>query len=393
MSGGPYFIDPELAAGGATDAQMYALADGAMQAHQEQHQFAGLVQAATAAADEVQQHDQSSGGRKRAGRKRKRASASGGEADEAATADAGATEDDPDPPIVSSASALFRRPTTAAKKYTRPPMSKLFSSLELSPEDFLQLQSAAKGYMLDPAHPERQDTVGQRGRGDSELVKLRLFNCVKEFLEQEGNGPRYFGPDVPGDEGQRRTMIWPQDRNDIISAVIPLMRRMVTNERQRQYAVETRKGGRDAHDTGFDDTGLALHDAHALAHGHAAGQDKSLFELFTGCSPKDYIVDPTYDWPSLQLHLVTIIPKMGLPEQDIREIVSALSYHLRYTHREGFMNSKTQCNNSCLSQFLDHMAKDGHLDHGIWQSGPDDSLETKRKRQVNLVFLFLACPY
>jgi hypothetical protein len=383
MSGGhgPYFIDPELAPGPATDAQMYALADGAMQAHQEQHQFAGLVQAATAAADEVQQHDQSPSA-KRNTRKRKR-----GQQDVENNHEEQANGQS-DPPIVSSASALFRRPSTTAKKYTRPPMSKLFSSLQLSPEDFLQLQSAAKAYMLDPNHPDRQDTVGQRGRGDSELVKLRLFNCVKDFLENGGSGLRYFGPDVPGDEGQQRTMIWPQDRNNIISAVIPLMRRMVTNERQRQYAVETRKGGRadggaddQQQPPNFDESETSInHAGDMIAQLQNASGEKSLFESFTGCTPKDYVVGPTYDWPMLQLHLVPILPKLGLPEPDVREVVSSMSYHLRYTHREGFMGVKSPCSSSCLTQFLDHMIKTGLLDHGTWSSNPGDSVDTKRKK-------------
>ncbi|RAH66212.1 DUF3431 domain-containing protein [Aspergillus aculeatinus CBS 121060] len=141
-----------------------------------------------------------------------------------------------------SAAALFRQPSSN-KKYTRPPMSKLFSSLELSPENFLHLQAAAKAYMLDDRHPERRDCVGQRGKGDTEMVKLRLWNCVRHFLEGEGHGERFFGEDVVNEGMGPRAYIWPRDQQKIISLVIPLLRRMVTNERQRQYAVETRKGG------------------------------------------------------------------------------------------------------------------------------------------------------
>ncbi|KAJ5157610.1 uncharacterized protein N7482_008710 [Penicillium canariense] len=143
---------------------------------------------------------------------------------------------------VHSAAALFRQPSSN-KKYTRPPMSKLFASLELSPENFLHLQAAAKGFMLDDDHPERRDCVGQRGKGDTEMVKLRLWNCVSHFLEAEGNGERFFGEDVVNEGMGPRTYIWPHDKQKIISLVIPLLRRMVTNERQRQYAIETRKGG------------------------------------------------------------------------------------------------------------------------------------------------------
>ncbi|KAJ5124557.1 uncharacterized protein N7515_008382 [Penicillium bovifimosum] len=143
---------------------------------------------------------------------------------------------------IHSAAALFRQPSSN-KKYTRPPISKMFSSLEISPENFLHLQAAAKNYMLDDEHPERRDCVGQRGKGDTEMVKLRLWNCVRQFLEAEGNGERFFGENVVNEGMGPRTYIWPRDQHKIISLVIPLLRRMVTNERQRQYAIETRKGG------------------------------------------------------------------------------------------------------------------------------------------------------
>jgi hypothetical protein len=162
---------------------------------------------------------------------------------------------------VHSAAALFRRTSekTTARKYTRPPMSKLFMSLQLSPENFLQLQAQAKTYMLDTTYPERQNCVGNRGKGDTDMVKLRLFNCVRDFLN-DGAGEQFFGENVekPGERdaieaaralgedkapGSGERLAWPSDGNKIIGLVTPLMRRMVTNERQRMYAIETRKGG------------------------------------------------------------------------------------------------------------------------------------------------------
>ncbi|KAI9891181.1 MAG: hypothetical protein M1814_003024 [Vezdaea aestivalis] len=142
---------------------------------------------------------------------------------------------------VHSAAALFRQPSDTSKKYTRPPMSKLYSSLQLSPENFLHLQGAAKAYMLDPNHPDRQDCVGNRGKGDTDMVRLRLYNCVRDFLDGEGNGVKYFGHHVPQAGGDGQRLVWPIQINPIISVVTPLLRRMVTNERQRQYAVEVRK--------------------------------------------------------------------------------------------------------------------------------------------------------
>lgn len=162
---------------------------------------------------------------------------------------------------VHSAAALFRPPSDSSKKYTRPPMSKLFASLELSPENFLYLQAAAKQFMLDPEHPERQACVGNRGKGDSDMVKLRLHHCVREFLERENWGEKYFGVNAPPPEdggtfpdGHQRKFVWPHDKDRIIALCTPLLRRMVTNERQRQYAVESRKGGKS------DKAGEAEHD-------------------------------------------------------------------------------------------------------------------------------------
>ncbi|KAH6620448.1 hypothetical protein C7974DRAFT_234301 [Boeremia exigua] len=161
---------------------------------------------------------------------------------------------------VHSAVALFRRTSSnATRKYTRPPMSKLFMSLNITPENFIALQALAKAYMLSPAHPDRQSCVGNRGKGDTDMVKLRLFNCVRDFLTDGGVGEQFFGEHVekPGEResseaaaalgeesGGVEKLVWPRDGNKIVSLVTPLMRRMVTNERQRLYAIDTRKGGK-----------------------------------------------------------------------------------------------------------------------------------------------------
>ncbi|KAI9740671.1 MAG: hypothetical protein M1818_004635 [Claussenomyces sp. TS43310] len=143
---------------------------------------------------------------------------------------------------VHSAAALFRRPSSASKKYTRPPMSKVFTSLELSAESFLHMQAAAKAYMLDPEHSERKDCVGSRGGGDGTMVRLKLFECVRYFMDDLGWGERCWGRNAQGAE--YRTLSWPRTSNRIISLATPLLRRIVTNERQRLYAIETRSNAR-----------------------------------------------------------------------------------------------------------------------------------------------------
>lgn len=165
-------------------------------------------------------------------------------------------------PRLHSAAALFRRASDkSTRKYTRLSMSKIFMSLQLSPESFLHLQAQAKTYMLDAAHAERQSCVGNRGKCDTDMAKLRLFNCVRDFLN-DGAGEQFFGEkalhtrqnekDVReaakalGEEDEMQTegnLMWPRDGNEIIGLVTPLLRRMVTNERQRVYASEMRKGG------------------------------------------------------------------------------------------------------------------------------------------------------
>jgi hypothetical protein len=196
-------------------------------------QFAGLVQAATAAADEQTRTSSNLGKRKRADR------------DDVSNIDPSMTgENRMNLNLQNSAAVLFREPSQKSKKYSRPPLGKVYTSLELAPETFLKLQSAGKDFMLDSEHPERRDVVGHRRHsGGTDVAKLKLWNCVEEFLREAGNGDKFFGPGagegIP--DAPDRTMIWPEDSQKIIRACMPLMRKMVTNERQRVYAAQSRK--------------------------------------------------------------------------------------------------------------------------------------------------------
>lgn len=91
-------------------------------------------------------------------------------------------------------------------------MSKLFMSLELSSEQFCHLQAAAKVYMLDERYPERSNCVGTRDKRDTDLIRLKLFECVKAFLEDEGWAERYFST-ANSENGQTRKLKWPQMSN------------------------------------------------------------------------------------------------------------------------------------------------------------------------------------
>ena len=240
----------------------------------DDNQLAGLVQAATAAADEHAQDSTAPGKRKR----------DDIEHDPSLEVDAAINDtlinDAPDPGAIfnstpqlqNSASVLFREPSSRSKKHGRPPLGNVFASLELAPERFLRLQSAAKDFMLDAAHPERRDVVGhKKNSGGSDLAKLNLWNCIEEFLFVHGYGEQYFAPgagdSIPG--APHRTLIWPQESQAIIKLMMPLMRKMVTNERQRIYAAATRNQG-PARDTSAEQSPAAVDES--LISDHRASE-------------------------------------------------------------------------------------------------------------------------
>src|SRR2546421_337183 len=248
-----------------------------------------------------------------------------------------AVSDAPRPSVAAtSAAAIFRSPSATSKKYTRPPIGKLYSSLQLSPEDFVELQTTAKAYMLDKNHPERLDTIGQRGRGDTASVKLKLWNFVKEFLDDLGNGQKFFGDHVADVEGQGpRTMIWPQDAEQIIKACIPVMRRMVTNERQRQYAMQARKTTEDAHG---HDSGRTCRVTAASANKAARPPELSRADiqgleiidlLNDGCVPGAYEAADWYSEHEGPLGMCTQLSSLQLAERDYRVLVANVDGHYR----------------------------------------------------------------
>ena len=350
---------------------MYDLADHAMQAHQECSHLAGLVEAANVAAGREKPNPQQENGtnglpdgsksqEEANPRKRKR---SMGEPE-------GRNTRKFVPPAEESHSPLFRRTSTTSKKSTRPPMSKLFSSLQLSPENFLQLQSVAKGYMLDESFPDRQDTVGVRGKGDNELVRLRLWNCVNDFLEAQGNGNRFFGAGVPGEDGAQRTMIWPGDKNQIISATTPLLRRIITNERQRQYALETRKGSTNHQKPTARPMTDSSHDRNdmerpALNEEAGNGVQDSIFREVVGCDFEGYQYHGNYTEATASSRLEDIRTNAELPKADFDEIVAIIDYHIWVSHSHNSLTLK-ECSRACENGLIERMVKTDLGDRGSW---------------------------
>ncbi|EFR02020.1 hypothetical protein MGYG_05022 [Nannizzia gypsea CBS 118893] len=278
---------------------------------------------------------------------------------------------------VHSAVALFRQPSASSKKATRPPMSKMFASLGLSPENFLHLQAAAKQYMLDENHLERRDCVGQRGRGDTEMVKLRLWNCVRDFLNREGNGLRYFGENVEGADAGPNKMIWPRDEQRIISLVTPLLRRMITNERQRKYVSGARKGGNSEDKSKRNSASVDNSIPESVQRYHQPPPNGTTELGMLDLIRNEY---PTYqtDWDSVarsyetynqDYRLDNLGSISGLPQQDWWGLVAAVDCHYQIDHG----GDATLCTDSCQECTVNHLMSSESMSEVDFQiSGKED---------------------
>ncbi len=262
------------------------------------------------------------------------------------------------PTGVHSAAALFRVPSTSSKKYTRPPLSKLFSSLQLSPEEFLHLQSAAKAYMLHDGHPERRDCVGQRGKTDSDMVKLKLWNCVQQFLDREGNGERFFGVNAHKADGEDGAgmMSWPGDAQQIIKTCVPLLRRVVTNERQRKYAVESRKGGGDSkrEDQGQNEprSGHQTTRASIYETDNPDTFTSEKLDIFgDGLIPNGKEGAEWYNLYNSDAVLDKIFIKSGFPGVLFLPLVTNIDGHCRLYHGD----TRVFCSDSCRSRLVEKL--------------------------------------
>ncbi|KAF7948395.1 uncharacterized protein EAE97_003806 [Botrytis byssoidea] len=241
---------------------------------------------------------------------------------------------------VYSAAALFRKSTATNRKYTRPAMSKLFAKLELAPEDFITLQAAAKDYMLDPSHPDRSACVGTKEKRDNDMTKLKLYACVRNFLADEaeggeGWGQKLFSKDSPS--GATRKCMWPQMPNRIITRITPLLRRMVTNERQRLYALNLRIQKKKEEELS------QLHGA-AFSHGTQASSPSTI-------DPKLSLPNQIASTQAVAVNATTNEvpePQIAKPPKISTKQPAPLEYHINIVHngkriRDMFTLNPTNC--------------------------------------------------
>ncbi|KUJ20922.1 uncharacterized protein LY89DRAFT_778568 [Mollisia scopiformis] len=127
-----------------------------------------------------------------------------------------------------------------SRRRSRLLMKEIYKELEVTPHEYLELQNAAKDYMLDPQHPDRLECVGSKVRKPG-LTKMKLHQCTLAFLRDEGWGDYFWGSEAPGASLPDRKLIWPEKSNRIISAIGPLLRRVISNQRQKQYGKAQRQ--------------------------------------------------------------------------------------------------------------------------------------------------------
>lgn len=232
------------------------------------------------------------------------------------------------------------------------------------------------------------------------MVKLRLWNCVRHFLEAEGNGERFFGENVVNEGMGPRTYVWPRDQQKIISLVIPLLRRMVTNERQRQYAIETRKGGGtderrrrktnesfpELKDSQFTpEQQLQMHHqghrpdvmeqamppppppAHAPQPSMDSNQimDLGLTDLFLDGYPVDWHeIARSYDMYNHDFELDNLWSLSGLQQPDWRGLVAAVDSHFRVIH-----NGDYECPPGCEDENINRIIHANSTSNLPWRIG------------------------
>jgi hypothetical protein len=277
--------------------------------------------------------------------------------------------------------------------------------------------------MLDPKYPERRECVGQRGKGDTEMVKLRLWNCVRHFLEAEGNGERFFGENVVNEGMGPRSYIWPRDQQKIISLVIPLLRRMVTNERQRQYAVETRKGGgaderrrrktnesfqtftTSASPPRFSSDGqLQMHPQHHMPEEYSSSQvplpppqpqmDSTSQNVELGLT--DLLLDGyTHDWNSIHktydmynhdFELDNLWYLSGLQQPDWRGLVAAVDSHYQVVHEGGY-----DCPTPCEDENIHRIVNADVISDLRWRIGGSHNTTARNELYVYLLLVIISC--
>jgi hypothetical protein len=138
------------------------------------------------------------------------------------------------PTPVPQSGASTTRPTVQ-----RTPLERIQADLELSNETFNNFRQEVATYVEDSNRPDRLRMMARtRSKKDLDAARAIKKQAVKEFLDQDGYGARYFAlqPGVP------RTWHWPNDPELAEAVVTPVFEHAVALHRAR----ETRDANRAA---------------------------------------------------------------------------------------------------------------------------------------------------
>lgn len=292
-------------------------------------------------------------------------------------------------------SSIPSRQRSTNKKSSRPSVEEMERSLELSKDNWLAFKEETRNYMLDPAHPERRNCVGHRGSGNGEKVRRDLELCAEDLLGPKGCGDRFFSEHAVNEGMPPRTNIWPRDRQKIVDAVVHVLRRALTNARQCQYAIETRKGGAEARrrrktaDT-FQDLNsprFSPEQQLQMQQNHRADSlgmpppppipppqtpmdstqimDLGLTDLFLDGYNMDWSdISRNYDMYNHDFELDNLWSVSGLQQPDWRGLVAAVDSHFRVIH-----NGDYHCTTACENENINRIIHSNSASNLPWRIG------------------------
>ena len=182
-----------------------------------------------------------------------------------------------------------------------------------------------------------------------------------------------------------RNTIWPRDEQKIISLVMPLLRRMVTNERQRQYAIETRKGGGSSEEKKRKQKapeGPAQVTPQQQPQSQQQQQDVLQSSSFTPgmeLGMQDLLMDGypndpeslarAYGLYNQNYQLDNLGSISGLPEYEWCGLVGAVDCHYQMEHN----GNAAECDASCEEYTINRIVSSDSVSNANWRIGGGES--------------------
>jgi hypothetical protein len=139
---------------------------------------------------------------------------------------------------------------------------------------------------------------------------------------------------------------------------------MVTNERQRQYAIETRKGGSNKRKFSETETPMRTGSSGPSEIGSSVETDETLFQHFNESQDGVFMDGRTVEEPRPSITDLSLIS--GLSQADWNVLVATVQEHFHYGH-PGHPGGKG-CSSQCINQFFHNVfvKEMGYLEKSNW---------------------------